>query len=103
MPPDFLFWNEVIIPLAVLAAGVILGLPVVRAVVRHVERKGGAPGETELAALRASMEELRSRLDRAEDFSGRLAEMEERLDFAERLLTQQRERAVLRPGAAGQE
>jgi len=59
-------------------------------------------GDEEIAALRASVEELRSRLDRAEDQSARLAEFEERLDFAERLLTQQRERAVLKPGAAGE-
>src|SRR3989304_2583300 len=101
MPSDFLFWNEVIIPLAVLAAMVTLGFPVVRGVVRYFERKSGAAGEGDLAARRASGEELRPRLDRAEDQSARLAEFEERLDFAERLLTQQRERAVLKPGAAG--
>lgn len=48
---------------------------------------GGRAGETsntELIALRAEVEELR-------DLPPRIAELEERLDFAERMLTQQRE------------
>src|SRR3990172_6795691 len=73
MPTDFVFWNEVIIPLAVLAAMVTLGFPVVRGVVRYFERKSGAAGEGDLAALRASVEELRSRLDRAQDQRARPA------------------------------
>jgi len=56
---------------------------------------GGRAGDTsltELIALRAEVEELR-------DLPPRIAELEERLDFAERMLTQQREAARLDGGA----
>lgn len=93
--PDFLFWNEIIIPLAGMALTgiliVVVGLPLVKALVRRIESKGAAAGDAEVAALRAEVAELRQRLDG-------MAELEERVDFAERLLTQQRERPPLRAG-----
>lgn len=97
--PDFLFWNQVVIPLAGMAVGVILGLPIIKAIVRRIEHKPTADlraAETE--ALRAELAELRQRLDAVEDLSGRLGDMEERLEFAERLLTQQRQGGQLPAG-----
>jgi hypothetical protein len=38
----------------------------------------------------AELEQLRSRVEALEDTSARVQELEERLDFAERLLTQQK-------------
>ena len=52
-----------------------------------------------LEALEAREQQQR---DQIEQLEARVAELESRLDFAERLLTQQRERAVLKPGAAGE-
>ncbi|HEX9580741.1 MAG TPA: hypothetical protein VF970_06515 [Gemmatimonadales bacterium] len=92
MPTDFLFWNEVVIPLAGMAVGVILGLPIIKAIVRRIEQKpSGEFGAAEAAALRVEVSELRRRFDAIEDVTGRLSDMEERLEFAERLLTRQRE------------
>lgn len=62
----------------------VLGLPIVKAMVRRIERKGPAGGDE---YLRADMEELRARLDAMEHVEHRLTDVEERLDFTERVLT----------------
>jgi hypothetical protein len=91
-----------LIPLAGITALVALGLPLVRGVVRYLERKGaGAAGGFEAEALRSEVDDLRARLELVENTTGRLTELEERLDFAERLLTQQRARAGLPGGEEG--
>lgn len=92
----------VLIPLAGIAMVGVLGLQVVKAVVAAIERKSAARGGGDVAGLRAEMEEMRARLDYLEEQGTRLAELEERLDFSERLLTQQRDRAQLGPGAPGE-
>ena len=80
---------------------VALGAPalafiLIRAAMRMAsgpDRSDGASSE-ELNALRAEVDGLR-------DLPPRIAELEERLDFAERMLTQQREAERLRGGADG--
>ena len=86
MHPDFL------VPIAGMATGLILLLLVVRAVVRIAEKKiTGRVENDELLTLRDEIRIVHDRLDRVEDGDHRIAELEERLDFAERLLAQQRE------------
>jgi hypothetical protein len=87
-----------LIPFAGIAALVALGLPLVRGVVRYLERKGAGAGGFEAEALHSEVDDLRARLELVENTTGRLTELEERLDFAERLLTQQRARAELPAG-----
>ena len=94
---NFLFWNQVVIPLAGMAVGVILGLPLIKALVRRIEHKTNASSTaSELTALRAEVTELRGRFGASDDLAARVMELEERADFAERLLTQHRE-----PGRLG--
>lgn len=88
--PGFIFWENVILPLAGMALAVILGLPIIRAVVRRIERKGSEASVAELSALRAEVADLRARLEGGEHLGERLIELEERLDFTERMLTRQR-------------
>lgn len=73
---------------AMLAAGVAVLYPLVRALSRRLEGKHSDP------ALRAELDELKARLYEVEAQQGRVAELEERVDFAERLLASgpQRER-----------
>lgn len=73
------------IVVAALAASVIILWPIVRAFARRLEGKAGDP------ALRAEMEQLHARLGEVETLQTRVADLEERLDFAERLLAQNRE------------
>jgi hypothetical protein len=60
-------------------------LPIVRALARRIDGKGGPEVE-----VRDELERLRTRVGELEAQHGRLAELEERLDFAERLLVQHR-------------
>ena len=62
-----------------------------------VKRLENRPG-SETVALRAELEELRARMDEADHTRARIAELEERLDFTERLLVQQRDASRLPAG-----
>jgi len=75
----------VIIVLAVLGTALALVWPLIRALARRLE--GGAAA----AAMQSEMDGLRRRLDQLEVTQDRLAELEERLDFTERMLAQARE------------
>lgn len=95
---DFIFWNEVIIPLAGMAVGLVLALPVVRAVVRRIDHKGARHSSDDVAALQAAVRELERRLEAADQVTQRVAELEERLDFTERMLAQRPGRGELAGG-----
>jgi len=74
-----------------IAATVVLW-PLVRAIARRIEGK-----TREDPGLKEEIEDLRHRVHDLDAMQMRLAELEERLDFAERLLTQRREPAALPP------
>ena len=89
--------EHVLIPIAGMATAVVLLLPVVLAGVRHFERKARAgSNERELETLREDFRVLQDRLDAVDQGSDRIAELEERLDFTERMLARQREAPQLR-------
>lgn len=83
MDPDLLI-------IGVTVSACVLGLPIVRGVVRRFERKGGGARGGSDEMLRMEVEELRARLDAMEQVDHRLIDVEERLDFAERVLTQRK-------------
>lgn len=90
--PMFVWFEEVGVPiLAFLLLGFVTW-QAFRTLNRYLDRKHGAIGGKELESLRAEMESLRSQLRTVEDLTLRLGEVEERVDFAERLLTKERER-----------
>jgi hypothetical protein len=68
-----------IVFLALLAATIILW-PVMRAFGRRLE------GKSQDAALRSELEQLQHRLGEVDHLQQRVAELEERIDFAERML-----------------
>jgi hypothetical protein len=74
----------VMIVLLSLVAATIILWPIMRALARRLEGKG-APDP----ALRAEVEQLHQRLGEMDSLQIRVSELEERLDFAERLLAQQ--------------
>ncbi len=80
MPPTAI----VLITLGVFAACAVVLYPVFRAIARRIEGKAAD------AELRAELEELRNRVQELESSQLHVAELEERVDFAERLLSQQR-------------
>ena len=94
--PAFLFWHDVAIPIAGMATVLLIALSFIRAGSRMLERRhearmaasGGDHGE-EVEQLRGELGQLRSQVDA----------LEERLDFTERLLTQEKARRQLEPGS----
>ena len=75
-----------IVVFSLIAVTVILW-PVVRALARRLEGKGTD------AALRGEVERLQHRLQEMDNLQVRVAELEERLDFAERMLVRGQESA----------
>src|SRR4051812_27191162 len=86
--PNLIFLNHggppvvLLIVVAALAAATIILWPLMRALGRRLEGKGGD------SALRGEVEQLHTRLGEIDVLQGRIAELEERVDFAERLLAQ---------------
>lgn len=76
-----------------IASVLILRGPVGKALGRKIEGPGA--GESELARR---VDELETRLLAAEQVESRLAEVEERLDFAERLLAQEKKLPQIQGG-----
>jgi hypothetical protein len=87
--PNLIFLNDggppvlLLIVIAALTATVIILWPIMRALARRLEGKGaGDP------LLRAEVEQLHMRLSEVDTLHTRVAELEERVDFTERLLAQ---------------
>ena len=81
-PPGSVLW----IIIAALTAAVVILWPIMRAFARRLEGKGsGDP------ALRSDVDHLHARLGEIDALQTRVAELEERVDFTERLLAQSRE------------
>jgi len=75
-----------IVVVSLIATTVILW-PVVRALARRLEGKGTD------AALRGEVERLERRLEEVDALQARIAELEERVDFTERMLVRGQEAA----------
>jgi hypothetical protein len=75
----------VLITIVVMGTAILLLWPLIRAFARRLEGRGAS------TELQAEVEGLRSRVQQLEEGQSRLAELEERLDFAERMLAQSRE------------
>jgi Tfp pilus assembly protein PilO len=90
--PNLIFVNHgppgsvLLIIIAALTATVIILWPLMRAFGRRLEGKGGGD-----AALRSDVDQLHSRLAEVDMLQARVTELEERVDFTERLLAQNRE------------
>jgi hypothetical protein len=71
---------------------------VARAVVRYQDRQLRGRGDTQDPAVRGELEDLRAQLAEQQDLRQRLLELEERVDFTERMLTRQGEQGKLAKG-----
>jgi hypothetical protein len=87
--PNLIFLQDkgppivLLIVIAALTATVIILWPLVRAFARRLEGKGGVD-----PALRADVDQMQQRLGEVDTLQHRVAELEERVDFTERLLAQ---------------
>ncbi len=89
LPPGI----TLVIALGFFAAWAVLLTPLMRALGRRIE------GRREDPAVREELNHLRARLEELESAQHRVLELEERVDFAERLLTAQRRESERLPGA----
>lgn len=94
IPPEVLAWLQTVPPqlvLVIILSVIFMGGMIVMTLIKAIAgRFGGGAGVRE---LQAEVETLRQRLGELEDGQARIAELEERLDFSERILAQvQRER-----------
>ena len=78
-------WDAIILLLCVAITIGVLVWPLIKAVARRIEA-GAAVGDG-----RAELDALHERIRRLEEAQPRMAELEERVDFAERLLTRAQE------------
>jgi len=83
-----------LIALGFFAACAVVLYPLVRALARRLEGRPAGPDP----ALRSELDQLRHRLEDVEILQTRILELEERVDFTERLLAQRREAERL-PGS----
>ncbi|MDH3289600.1 MAG: hypothetical protein OEO20_04895 [Gemmatimonadota bacterium] len=101
LPPEIgsvMIFNEIVLPLLGMAMGGFVLWGAYRIVTRLLERHRLGAGEAELDGVRSGLEQLKAQSGLVEDLTLRLNEVEERLDFAERLLTREREQTRLKPG-----
>ncbi len=75
--------NQLIIPLAGMATGIIIGAGFFKTVRHFIDRRGSSAADSE---LRGEIADLHARIDALEHGRDRFDELEDRLDFAERLL-----------------
>lgn len=87
LPPAVTF----LIALAFIGGVVAVFWPLMRAIARRIEGKGRVD-----PALLEELDHLRARMGDLEAMQGRMAELEERVDFTERLLAQKSESRELR-------
>ncbi len=94
--PDWLWIQNVIFPLVGMGMGVLFMFGVYRVATRWIDRRHERlMAERGSAGGAGEMQQLRARVEALEDSVGRVQELEERLDFTERVLAQQRERGRL--------
>ena len=90
--------EDILVPIAGMLTGLgmawVLGSTIRFWVQRHYENKRLQGGGTSSAAL----EQLEDRVAMLEEVVGRVQDIEERLDFTERVLVQAREQERLPPG-----
>ena len=83
----------IIVAISVIAISVLK--PLIQAWARRIEGRGTDP------ALRAEVDSLHERVAEVEPLQRRVLELEERLEFAERLLAQRRDPEAIGRGGAG--
>ena len=91
LPPQVgavMMFEQIVLPLIGIAFGGLVLYGAYKTVNRYLERRHGGP---ELEGLQSEVEQLKSRADGIEELAFRLGEVEERLDFAERILAQQKQ------------
>lgn len=92
---DFVWVQNVVFPLILMGMGGFALFGVYRTVNRVLDRRHESRSVGGAEDLRAELRRLEDRILVLEDSTQRLQELEERLDFAERMLAKQGQRPLL--------
>jgi len=92
---DFVWFQNVVLPVLGMGMGAFVLFGAYRTINRHLDRRH----ERQMAAsgrgdIGPQLEDLRSRVELLEDSVERVQELEERLDFTERMLAQQQRQQI---------
>lgn len=90
--PDWFWFQQTVLPVLGMGMGVFVLWNVFRVVNRAIDRKHEREMALQGGAGSGDLAQLRDRVEALEDLSYRMQEVEERLDFAERVLTSGRDR-----------
>jgi hypothetical protein len=85
--PDFVWFQNVVIPVLGMGLGGFAMFAVYRTINRALDRRHERLLAQEKGGAAPELEEMRGRIEALEDAAYRVQDLEERLDFAERLLT----------------
>ncbi len=85
------------IPFAGMATGVVVIVTIARAIRHWVDRHYDQTGSTG-GSLEPTVTRLEERVALLEELAGRVQDLEERVDFTERVLTRERDPGRLPPG-----
>ena len=92
---DFVWFQNVVIPILGMGMGAFVLFGVYRTINRHLDRRHEhhmtASGRGDVGP---QLEDLRNRVELLEDSVERVQEIEERLDFTERMLAQQQRQQI---------
>ncbi len=98
--PDWIWIQNVVFPLVGMGMATFFGWQIIKSVNKHLERRAQLQGGGDMGELRREVERLRSLVESDGDVGARLSDLEERLDFTERVLSQQSREALGRGDAA---
>ncbi|UCG87346.1 MAG: hypothetical protein JSW71_02025 [Gemmatimonadota bacterium] len=87
--PTWIWFQNVVIPVLGMGLGGFVMFGVYRTVNRFLDRRHERLVAATQAGSSPELEELKDRVEALEDTAFRLQDLEERLDFAERLLTRE--------------
>jgi len=91
----------VFIPIAGMLTGAVIVITLGWTVRHWVDRHYGRDEMETGADMRGTLDEMRRRMSGVEELSERVQDLEERLDFAERVLAQVKDRPLLPPREDG--
>ena len=85
--PDWIVFQQTVIPLLGMGLGGLAMFGVYRTINRALDRRHERLLASEKGGSSPELEEIRGRIETLEETAFRVQELEERVDFAERLLT----------------
>ena len=99
--PDWLWIQNVVFPILGMGVGVLAMSLVYKTINRHLDRRHERQMTSDGKAVLHEIEDLRARVDVLELGAERLQELEERIDFTERMLAQQQHQQLDSRGVDG--